>query len=265
MDFNGSAFVFAVPFEQMIYFVNKTGNITSNCSTLGLNDGFPFGVSFDDNLNNIWVNLVGGTSNQIVKTNSSCANLSTAFNVVTHNTLALSYSNGLAYLMDDYASPDVILVYNSSSGSLLYNITWASLTSETFGSRGVWVSKNDFYGERVYLSTISSNDLTYVSRVMNKTGLLWNCYGCDIYNNCNWSKNGNFTFDVRNPCVYRGSNDFVIECDRCPVINNYNLSISTNLILSGNATIIFNNSNLDYVNISLINYCSANFISSTGK
>lgn len=183
---------FADWLSKTIYVTDKVGNAITNYVLPDL----PWGIDSNDNGQTLWVvnYSTGTTFTHIWSMNG--AEISRFTDTRPMNPKFLVASNTTLWTVDTFALPDQISEFDIATGLNTYNISLATIgiTGSSATIYGLAKDFNDNIVDRLY-TTIStgSNELTAIER--NTTGpITWNCYACDIYNNCgfnstNWSYN----------------------------------------------------------------------------
>jgi len=179
--------------SQTIYIQDKSGN---NIGNYVLPD-YMWGIDSNDNGQTLWITNytsgVGATFRHIWSMNGT--EISRFSSSRPLNNQYLVVSNTTLWTIDFYNNPDQIAEYDLTTGTNTYNISFTTIgdTSDTQLKKGLAKDFNDNIVDRLYVSHVSTNELTAIER--NTTGpITWNCYACDIYNNCafnstNWSYN----------------------------------------------------------------------------
>lgn len=200
IDINGTNITMIDPIAKELYFLNLSGNKTSQCDTSTISPNNPFGVAFADN-GSIAVSFQGATD-QILFLDEDCNRLGGFNYTFNANPEDLTLSNDKLYIYESAFSPDRLQVVNATSYVSIENVTAIRSTlvnDTTSGSGGVYVDDNDKYGHSIYFSKASGgNQLTSIERPQ-ESFINWSCQVSDTFGNVNVSNEWRLNFTYKTP------------------------------------------------------------------
>ena len=191
---------------KKLYLYNYSGSHITNCSLTALASGIvPEGVDIH---NDGSIYVIDSSSDKLFKTNTICGNIS-SFSIGSGTApTQIAVINDVAYIINEFYSPDLITVYNLSSGAWLENITIKNVLGvDTDSYNGLAINKSressTNYNLLEDLLIFNSGDsplgLYRISKkTANSLSILWNAYACDIYSNCAFNAT-NYTLNFEEP------------------------------------------------------------------